>query len=184
MQTKTKILLTLTFLCSLTTPINSDKSRDDVKQITQEEEPVITKLLFINKTQHRIRAIFEPVTACMEQDTIDIKHHDANHEHNDTQPQGNETEVTDTTPKQIVYTLPFGFCLNAEEELQTITLEPIKLATNDIYEGCLDLTTATTCTLSFFDHDTKLKVEYTFSINGDEIYQLDYRGERLIFKRL
>ena len=184
MQTKVKILLTLTLLCSLTTPIYSDESPDDVKQITQKEEPVITKLLFINKTQHRIRAVFEPVTARMEPDPMNIEHHNITDEQNDTQPQDDETEITDTTPKQIVYTLPFGFCLNAGEERQTITLEPVKLATNDIYEGCLDLTTATTCTLSFFDHDTKLKVEHTFLINGDATYQLDYRGGRFIFEHL
>jgi len=184
MQTKVTILLTLTFLCSLTTPIYSDESPDDAKQITQGEELVVTKLMFINKTQHRVQAIFEPVTAYMEPDPMNIEHHNITDEQNDTQLEDDEMETIDTKPKQIVYTLPFGFYLNAEEELQTITLEPCKLATNDIYEGTLDLTTATTCTLSFFDHDTKLKVEHTFSINGDATYQLDYRGGRLIFERV
>ena len=73
MQTKIKILLTLTFMYSLTTPIYSDESLY-TNQPPIQEKPVITKLLFINKTQRRIQAVFEPVTACMEPDPMNIEH--------------------------------------------------------------------------------------------------------------
>ena len=76
--------------------------------------------------------------------------------------------------------MEFGLCFNANQEVQTIILEQKKLGTKDLFEGLLDWSTATTCTLILYDEETDKVIKKEFTINNRTTYQITYENDKLI----
>ncbi|HEB41577.1 MAG TPA: hypothetical protein ENI08_00985 [Candidatus Dependentiae bacterium] len=145
-----------------TTPTQEDKQETNIKTI-----------YIINTTGKRIRAIFKPVTTIIETGTIEQVCYDP------------KQPTKENSPDEFIiqsasYLMEFGLCFNANQEVQTIILEQKKLGTKDLFEGLLDWSTATTCTLILYDEETDKVIKKEFTINNRTTYQITYENDKLI----
>lgn len=117
----------------------------------QESAPIT--ITFINRTNNRVRATFHDVTALMQAALYN--------EHSD-----------DDEP--VIHIIDYSYYLPANNNPQKIVLIQKQLGTRNMVEGILDLTTAHSCTLSFFDSQTREKKGYTFSLKDDVTVIIHY----------
>ena len=127
----------------------------------QDTNPIT--ITFINTTNNRIRATFHDVTAIM-QAALYNEHSDDN--------------------EPIIKIINYSYCLPTNNDPQIIALTQKQLGTRDALEGILDLTTAHSCTLSFFDSQTKQKKEYTFSLKDDVTVVINYIANDLTIEQI
>ena len=138
-----------------------------------EQEANIKTIYIINVTGKKIRAIFKPVTTIIETGTIEQVCYDP------------KKPTKENFPDEFIiqsasYLMEFGLSLNANQEVQKIVLEQKKLGTKDLFEGLLDWSTATTCTLILYDEEIDKVIKKEFTINNGTTYQIAYENEKLI----
>ncbi len=154
------------FFVAETTNTQKDKQENNIKTI-----------YIINTTGSRIRAIFKPVTTIIEAGMIEQVCYDP------------ERPTEENSPDEFIikptsYLMEFGLCLNANQEIQEIVLEQKKLGTKDLFEGILDWSTATSCTLILYDDETDKVIKKDFTINNGTTYQIAYKNDKLIVENI
>jgi len=120
-------------------------------------------IIFINRTNNRIRATFHDVTAIMQAELYN--------EHSD-----------DDEP--VIRVIDYSYYLPANNDQQKIILTKKQLGTRNTVEGILDLTTAHSCTLSFFDSHIREKKGCTFSLKDDVTVIIHYVDGNLTVEQI
>lgn len=150
---------------------------ETVSQEIKKEKPIKKTIYIVNVTGKKIRAIFKPVTTTIESEEIEQVCYNPEHpmieEHS-------LDEFMQPTP----YSMEFGLCLAANKEKQKIVLEQKQLGTKDLFEGILDWSTATICTLLLYDNKKEKIIKKDFTIKDGVTYQISYKNNNLSIKNI
>lgn len=146
---------------------------------TQEnkQKTTIKTIYIVNATGKKIRAIFKPVTTIIETGTIEQVCFDPDQP---TKENNSDEFIIQSTS----YSMEFGLCLNADQEVQKIVLEQKQLGTKDLFEGVLDWSTATTCTLILYDNEEERIIKKDFMISDGVTYEIRLEHNQLIVKEV